>query len=98
MAPAVEKITLSVGCDIAFDKLVLGDQNVRRMKAGSSIQNLSEDIARRGLLTSLNVRPRVSFPCYDGPAKLKFDVWNMAEAERYFAPAKGVGAQQGLDP
>ncbi|MGG7580445.1 hypothetical protein [Rhizobium sp. Nf11,1] len=47
MARAVEKITLSVGCDIAFDKLVLGDQNVRRMKAGGPIQNLSEDIALR---------------------------------------------------
>ncbi|MBX5227484.1 hypothetical protein HJC06_13765 [Rhizobium sp. NLR9b] len=76
----------------------MDDQNVRRMKAGGSIQNLSEDIARRGLLTSLNVRPRMSFPCYDGPAKLKFDVWNMAEAERYFAPAKGVCAQQGSPP
>ena len=31
--------------------------NVRRVKAGVSIEELAEDIARRGLLQSLNVRP-----------------------------------------
>ncbi len=31
--------------------------NVRRLKAGVSIEDLAEDIARRGLLQSLNVRP-----------------------------------------
>ncbi|MBB4574576.1 ParB/RepB/Spo0J family partition protein [Rhizobium lentis] len=56
MAEANQKITLNVGRDIPFDKLVLSQQNVRKIKAGVSIDDLAEDIARRGLLTSLNVR------------------------------------------
>src|SRR6185437_7078142 len=43
--------------DIPFNKLVLSQSNVRRIKAGVSIQELAEDIARRGLLQSLTVRP-----------------------------------------
>ncbi len=57
MAQAAQKITLSPSRDIAFDKLVLSQSNVRRIKAGVSIEELAEDIARRGLLQSLNVRP-----------------------------------------
>ena len=56
MAQAIQKITLSAACDIPFNKLVLSQQNVRKIKAGVSIEDLAEDIARRGLLTSLNVR------------------------------------------
>src|SRR5438046_9204269 len=57
MAPAVQKITLSSSRDIPFNKLVLSQSNVRRLKAGVSIEELAEDIARRGLLQSLNARP-----------------------------------------
>src|SRR5258708_5073042 len=57
MAPAVQKITLSSSRDIPFNKLVLSQSNVRRAKAGVSIEELAEDIARRTLLQSLNVRP-----------------------------------------
>jgi ParB family transcriptional regulator, chromosome partitioning protein len=57
MAQVAQKITLSPSRDIAFDKLVLSQSNVRRIKAGVSIEELAEDIARRGLLQSLNVRP-----------------------------------------
>ncbi|UYN93755.1 MAG: ParB/RepB/Spo0J family partition protein [Enhydrobacter sp.] len=57
MAKAVQKITLSASRDIPFNKLVLSQSNVRRLKAGVSIEDLAEDIARRGLLQSLNVRP-----------------------------------------
>jgi ParB family chromosome partitioning protein len=57
MAKAVQKITLSTSRDIPFNKLVLSQSNVRRLKAGVSIEDLAEDIARRGLLQSLNVRP-----------------------------------------
>ncbi|WP_336810107.1 ParB/RepB/Spo0J family partition protein [Bosea sp. MMO-172] len=58
MAKANQKITLSPARDIPFDKLVLSQSNVRRVKAGISIEELAEDIARRGtLLQSLNVRP-----------------------------------------
>lgn len=59
MAKAIQKITLNTGRDIPFDKLVLSQQNVRKTKAGVSIDELAEDIAHRGLLTSLNVRAEV---------------------------------------
>src|ERR1700686_2814530 len=57
MATALSKITLSASRDIPFNKLVLSQSNVRRLKAGISIEELAEDIARRTLLQSLNVRP-----------------------------------------
>ena len=57
MAKAVQKITLSAARDIPFNRLVLSQSNVRRLKAGVSVEDLAEDIARRGLLQSLNVRP-----------------------------------------
>jgi ParB family chromosome partitioning protein len=57
MAKAAQKVTLFPSRDIPFDKLVLSQSNVRRIKAGVSVEELAEDIARRGLLQSLNVRP-----------------------------------------
>ena len=57
MAQAAQKITLSSSRDIPFDKLVLSQSNVRRIKAGVSVEELAEDIARRGLLQGLSVRP-----------------------------------------
>ena len=56
MATTVQKITLSPSRDIPFNKLVLSQSNVRRVKAGISIEELAEDIARRGLLQGLSVR------------------------------------------
>lgn len=56
MAEAIQKITLNAGRDIPFNKLVLSQQNVRKTKAGVSIEELAQDIAHRGLMTSLNVR------------------------------------------
>ncbi|KCZ47203.1 ParB/RepB/Spo0J family partition protein [Hyphomonas sp. CY54-11-8] len=52
-----QKITLSASRDIPFNKLVLSQSNVRRIKAGVSIEELAEDIARRTLLSSITVRP-----------------------------------------
>ena len=57
MAIAVQKITLSASRDIPFNKLVLSQGNVRRVKAGVSIEELAEDIVRRTLLQGLSVRP-----------------------------------------
>jgi ParB family chromosome partitioning protein len=57
MAKASQKITLSASRDIPFNKLSLSQSNVRCLKAGVSIDDLAENIARRGLLQSLNVRP-----------------------------------------
>ncbi|NNG73198.1 ParB/RepB/Spo0J family partition protein [Rhizobium laguerreae] len=59
MAQAIQKITLSTARDIPFNKLTLSQENVRKIKAGVSIEDLAEDIAHRGLLTSLNVRPEL---------------------------------------
>ncbi len=57
MATTVQKITLSSARDIPFNKLVLSQSNVRRVKAGVSIEELAESVARRGLIQSLHVRP-----------------------------------------
>ncbi len=57
MTTAIQKITLSASRDIPFNKLVLSQANVRRVKAGVSIEELAEDIARRTLLQGLSVRP-----------------------------------------
>ena len=57
MTQAAQKIVLSPSRDIPFNKLVLSQSNVRRIKAGVSVEDLAEDIARRTLLQSLNVRP-----------------------------------------
>ena len=56
MTKAVQKITLSPSRDIPFNKLVLGQSNVRRVKAGVSIEQLAESIAQRTLLQGLSVR------------------------------------------
>jgi len=50
------KIVLSGSRDIPFNQLVLSQANVRRVKAGVSLDALATDIARRGLLQSLTVR------------------------------------------
>lgn len=57
MARTAAKITLSPSRDIPLDRLALSQSNVRRIKAGVSIETLADDIARRGLLQSLSVRP-----------------------------------------
>jgi len=53
---STRKLTLSASRDIPFNRLVLSQANVRRVKAGVSIEALAEDIARRTLLQSLTVR------------------------------------------
>ncbi len=50
------KITFVPAQSLPLDKLVASSANVRRIKAGVSIAELAEDIGRRGLLQSLNVR------------------------------------------
>ncbi|SDD68029.1 ParB family protein [Sphingomonas sp. YR710] len=57
MAVVSKKITLSSSRDIPFNQLVISHANVRRIKAGISIEQLAEDIARRTLLQSITVRP-----------------------------------------
>ncbi|MGL4441743.1 MAG: ParB/RepB/Spo0J family partition protein [Bosea sp. (in: a-proteobacteria)] len=51
------RLSLSPSRNIPFNKLKLSQANVRRINVGISIDELAEDIARRGLLQSLNVRP-----------------------------------------
>ncbi|WP_192361448.1 ParB/RepB/Spo0J family partition protein [Mesorhizobium mediterraneum] len=57
MATPKQKITLNASRDIPFNKLMLSQSNVRRIKRGETIEDLAGSIARRGLLQSLNVRP-----------------------------------------
>ncbi len=71
MAQAAQKITLSPSRDIPFDRLVLSQSNVRRVKAGVSVEELAEDIARRGLLQSLSARPLLD---PDGVETGKFEI------------------------
>lgn len=59
MTKPLPKLVLSSSRDIPFDQLVLSQKNVRRVKAGLSIEDLAEDIYRRTLLQSLNVREMV---------------------------------------
>ncbi|WP_316162430.1 ParB/RepB/Spo0J family partition protein [Bradyrhizobium sp. SZCCHNRI20481] len=56
MTKSTQKITLSPSRDIPFNKLVLSQSNVRRIKGGVSIEQLAESIAERTLLQSLSVR------------------------------------------
>jgi len=53
----IQKIVLNSARDVPFNQLILSQSNVRKIKAGMSIDELSEDVARRGLIQSLNVRP-----------------------------------------
>ena len=71
MATGSSKIVLSGSRDIPFNKLVLSQKNVRRVKAGVSLEQLAEDIARRTLLQSLSVRPIVDA---DGKKTGKYEV------------------------
>ncbi|RUM96709.1 ParB/RepB/Spo0J family partition protein [Pseudaminobacter arsenicus] len=54
---AIQKIAMNPSENIAYDKLVLSQENVRRVKDGVTVEQLAEDIGRRKLLQSLNVRP-----------------------------------------
>jgi len=59
MTKAVHKISFSPIRDIPFNKLMLSEADVRRLHVDNSIEDLANDIERRGLLQSLNVRPVV---------------------------------------
>ena len=67
---AIQKITLNQAENIPFDKLFLSQTNVRRIKNGVSIEDLAADIARRGLIQSLNVRPEMK----DGEETGRYEV------------------------
>jgi ParB family transcriptional regulator, chromosome partitioning protein len=58
MARQAPKLILSPSRDIPFDRLFLSQSNVRRVKAGVSVEALADDIDRRTLLQSLNVPAR----------------------------------------
>ena len=60
MATKDKKIVLSASRDIPFNKLILSQANVRTVKTGVSVEELAEDIAHRGLLQSLYVRPVIN--------------------------------------
>ena len=57
MSKTKPKLVLSQVQNIPLNKLVASDANVRRVKNGVSIEDLAADIAHRGMLQNLNVRP-----------------------------------------
>lgn len=57
MAKAKTKIALNEARNIPLNLLDLSQENVRRVKNGVTIEDLADDIERRGLLSGLNVRP-----------------------------------------
>ena len=59
MSKTLPKLVLSSSRDIPFNQLVLSQKNVRRVKAGLSIEDLADDIYHRTLLQSLNVRAMI---------------------------------------
>ncbi len=77
---AIQKIAMNPSENIAYDKLVLSQENVRRVKDGVTIEQLAADIGRRKLLQSLNVRPVLD--C-DGEETGTFEV--PAGGRRYLA-------------
>ena len=93
MTKAVQKITLSPSRDIPFNKLVLGQSNVRRVKAGVSIEQLAESIAQRTLLQGLSVRAVVDA---DGKELLQYVAprdFAMLRAPLVAAGESGASAQ-----
>lgn len=58
MAKAIEKVVIDQAENIPFNLLDLSQKNVRQVKNGVTIPDLAGDIALRGLLQSLNVRPK----------------------------------------
>jgi len=71
MTKPLPKLVLSSSRDIPFSQLVLSQKNVRRVKAGLSIEDLAGDIYHRTLLQSLNVRAMVGD---DGKETGQFEV------------------------
>ncbi len=71
MTKPLPKLVLSSSRDIPFNQLVLSQKNVRRVKAGLSIEDLAGDIYHRTLLQSLNVRAMVDA---DGKETGQFEV------------------------
>jgi len=50
----------AIPCEIPLSQLFASASNVRKVQASVSIDDLAEDIARRGLLQSLSVRPVIN--------------------------------------
>lgn len=57
VAKAAQNVPLSPSRDIPLDRLVLSQSNVRCIKSRVLVEELAEDIAPRGPLQRLNVRP-----------------------------------------
>jgi hypothetical protein len=64
MTQSLPKLRLSQSRDIPFDKLVLSQANVRRVKTGISIEELAEDWTCNALVpvTKLIMLPSVRTP------------------------------------
>ena len=90
---ASQKITLTQPTGIPFNKLILSQANVRRVKTGVSIDELAEDISHRGLLQSLSVRPEKPVRhCFTGSASRR----RQSSAARLGRYIRFIGSARGL--
>jgi ParB family chromosome partitioning protein len=80
MAKSLPRLVLDPVQAIPLDLIDLSQANVRRIKNGVSIEALADDIDRRGLLQSLNVRPSLDA---EGQATGRFE--SPAGGRRYAA-------------
>jgi hypothetical protein len=69
--------------DIPFTKLILSRANVRRIKAGISVEDLAKDIARRGLLQALSVRAVQRFDLGGTDGEIRIEKIGKPDAVRF---------------
>ena len=87
----IQKITLSSSRDIPFNKLVLSQSNVRRVKAGISIEELAEvldvDHIAAHLYTSGQPDPDLVIRTSGEQRLSGFLLWQSAHSEFWFCEA-----------
>jgi hypothetical protein len=66
MTRTIQRISLSLACDISFSEPALNRSTINRVTADVSIEQLAEITARRTLLQSFNVRAAVMEGCVAG--------------------------------
>jgi hypothetical protein len=66
MTRTIQRISLSLSCDISFNEPALNPSTIHRVAADVSIEQLAEIGARRTLLQRFNVRAVVMEGCVAG--------------------------------
>ncbi|ATQ68970.1 hypothetical protein Ms3S1_28720 [Methylosinus sp. 3S-1] len=97
MTTAQAKIVLNQSQDIPFNKLTLSQANVRKVKAGVSVEELAEDISRRGLLQSRKHSPWAAGPSRQRSRGNFISLWILMSSTRFSMP-KSVNARISRSP